>query len=362
MPLKIVHCADLHIGAPCQGLSTSLAAMRSNEIRDSLRTVSDFCKKKEVDALLICGDLFDNPNPSKVDCDFVRDVLSSLSPIEVFIVCGNHDYLCAQSPFSKQDYFSENVHIFPCVEHSFTLSDKNAVFWGKSCSSNYITPSFSEFTPQPDMINILCLHGDISNGSSYNIITKESLSALSCEYVAFGHIHSGEVFEVGTTKCAYPGTPEGHKFNDDGVTGFIYAEISKEKTSLTPICLTKRKYRNINLDVSFKTNEEIVLAAKEQLNETDFFRLTLVGETYDEKELSVDFIRNELKDAAIYLEITDETSRGYNLDEIEKEEGLRGAFLRQIRESGCSEEEFVLAAKMGLDALSGRVPRMGDAL
>lgn len=354
MPLKIVHCADLHIGAPCQGLSTQNAAMRSGEIRDALSLIAKFCKEKDADALLICGDLFDTPVPSKDDCVFVRKVLSSLSPIEVFIVCGNHDYMCSQSPFAKQDYFSENVHIFPCFEHSFTLHDKNAVFWGKSCSSNYISPSFSEFAPESDMINILCLHGDILSGSSYNIITKEDLCSLSCEYVAFGHIHSGEIFKIGNTQCAYPGTPEGHKFNDDGITGFIYAEISKEETSLTPVCLTKRKYHDIKLDVSFKTNEEIILAAKEKLNKTDFFRITFVGEIYADKEISVEFITNELKDASFHLEIVDETSQGYLIEELEKEESIRGAFLRELRENCLSEEEFILAAKAGLDALSGK--------
>lgn len=362
MPLKIVHCADLHIGAPCQGLSTEKAEMRSEEIRLSLSDIADFCKEKEVDALLICGDLFDSPSPSKTDCDFVKDVLLSLSPVEVFIVCGNHDYMCAQSPFAKENYFSENVHIFPCFEHCFTIGNKNAVFWGKSCSSNYISPSFEDFTPVSDMLNILCLHGDITDGSSYNIITKDTLSSLSCNYVAFGHIHSGEIFEIGHNKCAYPGTPEGHKFNDDGVTGFIYAEISKESTSIFPICLTKRKYRNIKLDVSEKSSEEIIDILKEKLNENDFFRLTLFGEIYTDKEISTQYILNELKDHVLHLEISDETTRAYNLNEIEKEDSLRGFFLREIRKSTSSEEEFITSAKMGLDALSGKANILGGAL
>ncbi len=355
MALKIVHCADLHIGAPCQGLSTQNAAMRSGEIRDALSLIANFCKEKAADALLICGDLFDTPTPSKADCDFVRNVLASLSPIEVFIVCGNHDYMCSQSPFARQDYFSDNVHIFPCFEHSFTLSDKNAVFWGKSCSSNYIIPCFSEFTPQPDMINILCLHGDITTGSSYNIITKEALTSVSCEYVAFGHIHSGEIFKIGNTQCAYPGTPEGHKFNDDGITGFIYAEITDKETTVTPISMTKRKYHNLIFDIGGKTTDEIITSAKEMLNDTDFFRITFTGDFFDDRGFSADFIENELKPYAFHLEITDETTEGYIIEELEKEESIRGAFLRELRENCQSEEDFLLAAKAGLDALSGRV-------
>lgn len=355
MPLKIVHCADLHIGAPCQGLSTQNAAMRSGEIRDSLSLIANFCKEKAADALLICGDLFDTPTPSKADCDFVRNVLSSLSPIEVFIVCGNHDYMCSQSPFARQDYFSDNVHIFPCFEHSFTLKDTSAVIWGKSYSTSSITPSFSDCSFDESKINIMCLHGDLTFGSDYNIIKKEVLSSIPCNYAAFGHIHNGEVFDINKIKCAYPGTPEGHKFNDDGNCGFIYAEITDNETIITPVSFTKRKYHNLIFDISGKSTDEIITSAKEMLNDTDFFRVTFVGDYYDEKGFSSEFIENELKPYAFHLEIADETTASYVIEELEKEESIRGAFLRELRENCPSEEDFLLAAKAGLDALAGRI-------
>lgn len=362
MPLKLVHCADFHIGAPCRGFSAELSSVRNEEIRHALTTVADFCREKAVDALLICGDLFDSPTPLKSDCEFVRDTLSSLSPIDVFIVLGNHDYMCAHSPFADESFFSENVHIFPCCEHSFVLSEKNAAFWGKSCSSNFIYPAFSSVSPDPSLINVFCLHGDTVPGSGYNIISKDVLSSISCDYAAFGHIHNGEIFTVGKTKCAYCGTPEGHKFSDDGTTGFIYAEISKEKTSLSQICLTKRKYRNITLDISGKTLDEIIIAAKDKLNMTDFFKLNLVGENITEKELLTHHVKEAVENSCLYIEITDSSFPGYDFDAIEKEESLRGAFLRDLRERTHSEEEFLGAAKLGLDALCGRILDFGGDL
>lgn len=360
MSLKIVHCADLHIGAPCQGLSTQNAALRSGEIRDAFSLIANFCKEKAADALLICGDLFDTPTPSKADCDFVRNILSSLFPIEVFIVCGNHDYMCSQSPFARQDYFSENVHIFPCFEHSFNLLDKGAVIWGKSYSTSSITPSFSDCSFDDSKLNIMCLHGDLVLGSDYNIIKKEVLSALPCNYAAFGHIHNGEIFDVNKVKCAYPGTPEGHKFNDDGNCGFIYAEITDDKVNATPISLTKRKYHNLIIDISGKSTDEIISSARQIINDTDFFRITFTGEFFDGRGFSIEFVENELKRYSFHLETIDETSHGYIIEELEKEESIRGAFLRELRDNCQSEEDFLLAAKAGLDALSGRIP--GGAL
>ena len=362
MPLKIVHCADLHIGAPCQGLSSTLAAQRSSEIRSSLSEIVNFCKEKKVDALLICGDLFDTPDPSGADCDFVRDTLSSLSPIDVFILCGNHDYMCAQSPFLKEDYFSDNVHIFPCFEHSFEIPGKNVVFWGKSYSSPTTLASFSDCVFDSKKINIMCLHGDLTKGSTYNIINKETLSSLKPDYAAFGHIHNAEIFDIENTACAYCGTPEGHKFNDDGATGFIYAEISKENSALTHICLTKRKYRNIYLDITGKDTLSVIEEAKSVINPTDLFRLTLQGTLYENEFLSSEIIQKELAPLTFYIEVSDSTTPGYDLDSIEKEEGLRGEFLRQLRTITDNEEDFLNSARAGLDALSGRVPDVGGVL
>ena len=362
MPLKIVHCADLHIGAPCLGLNTSLSAARSSEIRSSLTYIADFCKQKQADALIICGDLFDTYEPSKADCDFVRDTLSCIAPIDVFILCGNHDYMCAQSPFSKQDYFSDNVHIFPCFEHCFDLPKKNAAFWGKSYSSPTITASFFDYTPDYDKINILCLHGEMSSSSTYNIIDKEILGSFAPDYAAFGHIHNAQIFTTGKVKCAYSGIPEGHKFNDDGNTGFIYAEITKDETKLTPVSFTKRKYCNITLDITGKDSISIIEEAQKLINDTDLFRLTFTGTFYENEVFNTSVIEKELKTRAFYIEVTDETTAGYDIAAIEKEESLRGVFLQELRKLTDDEDEFNRSAKAGLDALMGRVPDSGGII
>ena len=160
MGIKIVHTADFHIGASFSHLGTNLAKMRGNEIRQSLVRTVDFCKEKNVDALLISGDLFDSPKPSKADCEFVKNTLSSLHPADVYIICGNHDYMCPDSIYTRENYFSDNVHIFPCYESTFEIPEKNTVFWGKSYSEATITPSFDSCVFDETKINILLLHGD----------------------------------------------------------------------------------------------------------------------------------------------------------------------------------------------------------
>ena len=77
---KIVHCADLHIGARCGGLSPEKALIRREEIKKSLTYIVDFCLERHADALLICGDLFDVPAPPAPDVYFVKSELERLAP------------------------------------------------------------------------------------------------------------------------------------------------------------------------------------------------------------------------------------------------------------------------------------------
>ena len=362
MSIKIVHAGDFHIGVSLSHLGTSLAKMRADEIRQSLVRVADFCRENAVDALILTGDIFDGHKPTKADCEFVRNTLSSLSPLNVYIICGNHDYMCQDSPFSKENYFSENVHIFPCYEASFEFPGKDVVFWGKSYSEGSITPSFDSCTFDESKINILLLHGDTADGSSFNIISKETLSAMPVNYAAFSHIHAGEIFSTGSVKCAYSGTPEGHSFKDNGVTGIILAEISENETKISQIDFSLRKYKSPSFDITGKTEQEIIDGIKALANPDDFFSFTLTGEYSENLAPDTDYIRETLAKELHYIDINDNSFPGYDLDMIEKEESLRGAFLRELREAVSSEEEFARAAKIGLDALGGRIPDLGGAL
>ena len=362
MSIKIVHAGDFHIGVSLSHLGTKLAKMRADEIRQSLTRVADFCRENEADALIITGDLFDNHKPTKADSEFVRNTLSSLSPLDVYIICGNHDYMCPDSPFAKENYFSENVHIFPCYEASFELPEKNAVFWGKSYSEGSVTPSFDECVFDESKINIILLHGDTTDGSSFNIISKETLSAMPVNFAAFGHIHSGEIFNTCNVKCAYCGTPEGHSFKDNGVTGIILAEISKDETKLRQINFSLRKYKTLTFDITGKREQEIINGIKTLTNPNDFFSFTLTGEYSETSAPDTSYIKELLGKNLHYIEIADDSFPCYDLDVIEKEESLRGAFLRELHEITSSEEEFARAAKTGLDALGGRIPDLGGAL
>ena len=262
--------------------------------------------------------------------------------------------MCSGSVFSREGFFSDNVHIFPSFDYSFEIPEKNTVIYGKSYTSSVTQPTFTECKFDSSKINILCLHGDLVPSSDYNTIASDTLSSLPVSYAAFGHIHCGEIFNCGNVKCAYSGTPEGHSFGDDGKTGFIYAEISENDALLSPVSLSKRYYHNLSLDITAKDSDAILEEIKTAINESDLYRITLIGEC--DVEIGLDYLKNELESSAFYIDIFDNSRLSYDFDAIEKEESLRGEFLRELRKICVNEEEFITCAKSGLDALSGIVP------
>lgn len=350
MALKILHCADFHIGAAFSRLSPDKAAIRRDEIRMGFSTIINKCKQS-ADALIISGDLFDSPYPHEQDVKLVKQHLSSLGDIPVFIVCGNHDYLCPDSPFSDEDGFSKNVHIFSSEGESIYVESLNAVFHGISYNKKTAPEIKNDFSPQSGKFNILCLHGDLTTGSDYCTYTEEKIKAFDYDYVAFGHIHDSYSFSCGKTLCAYSGTPEGHSFADDSNVGYNLVEIDSS-VKLEHISDAKRKYIHLDFDVSdFSSNADVASSLKEKLSSENLYKIRLVGTPAF--SVATTFIQDEVDKSVFYAELFDDCDAGQNLDELLSSNGFKGIFLREIKKRCENEKDFNLAAKMGLDALSG---------
>lgn len=355
MALKIIHCADFHIGAAFSKLSPDKAAIRREEILAGFSSVIDKCKES-ADALIISGDLFDSPYPSVRDIKFVKEKLSSLGDIPVFIVCGNHDFLCPDSAFSDEADFPRNVHIFSTEGESIYVEKLGAVFHGISYSKKIAPQIKNDFSPQSGKYNILCLHGDLTAGSDYCTYTEEKIKEFPYDYVALGHIHDAFSFNSGKTLCSYCGTPEGHSFADDKNVGYNLVEIDSS-VKLEHICGAKRRYIHLDFDITdFSSNADVSAALKEKLSGENLYKIRLVGTP--SFSVSLSFIQDEVEKAVFYAELYDNCDAGHNLDELLSSNGFKGILLREIKMRCENEKDFNLAAKIALDALSGIKPDM----
>lgn len=86
--MKILHTSDWHVG------KTLARRSRLDETRDVLNEIVDIAEREAVDAMLVCGDIFDHIAPSAAAEKIVYDTLVELErrEIPVLLVPGNHDH------------------------------------------------------------------------------------------------------------------------------------------------------------------------------------------------------------------------------------------------------------------------------
>ena len=87
--MKFLHLGDLHIGKNVNGFSML------EEQKFALRQAIDLILCKNIDFVLISGDIFDKPVPSVSALEVFNDFLCEISSLDkkIYIISGNHDNL-----------------------------------------------------------------------------------------------------------------------------------------------------------------------------------------------------------------------------------------------------------------------------
>jgi len=113
--MKILHTADWHIGQFFHDFD------RSYEHQQFLHWLVTTIKEKQIDVLLISGDVFDLSNPSaasvKMFYSFLREAIKINNNLQIIITAGNHDSASRlESP--KPLLESSNIHIIGLLERT----------------------------------------------------------------------------------------------------------------------------------------------------------------------------------------------------------------------------------------------------
>ena len=209
----------------------------------------------------------------------------------------------------------------------------------------------------PGKLNIAVVHGTIDGSDKvqmiYNPISFKKLIEAGFDYVACGHIHKREYKE--NNKIVYPGSMISFGFDEPGEHGMLVGEINKNKNTIEFIKLDERIFVESSLDISeVKSEEELI----EKINNLSFEentenKINLIGTRNFEinKNNILKLTQNEK-----IIKIKDHTKIKYDLEEISKENNLRGIFVKKLLEKKddnlYSKEEILKAIEIGLEVLN----------
>jgi DNA repair exonuclease SbcCD nuclease subunit len=233
--VRFVHAADLHLGAPFQGVDASDARVRAALLAstyEALDRIVELCFEEKVDFLLIAGDVHNSREKSRPAQFRFQAALERLAQagIPVYISRGNHD---PADGWSAGLRLPETVHYFStaAVEAFVVERDGEAIctLYGRGYERAAEKRDFaSGYRRSPgDRIAIGVLHTNVGSRADfedYAPASMETLRGAGMDYWALGHIHKPEVL-CATPAIVYAGSPQGLNPKEDGIHGCYLVEV-----------------------------------------------------------------------------------------------------------------------------------------
>ena len=241
--MKIIHLGDLHLGKTLGEYSL---------IRDQeyiLNQVLDIIREKDVDAVVIAGDVYDRSLPSEAAVNLLDGFISRLADmcIKTYIISGNHDSedrleygsrlfssrgIYIASVFNgelvkipAEDEFGKiNFYMLPFVKASQVrhYCQNSSIETYEDAVRTVISQADIDWSAR----NILIAHQFVTGSTAPQIAGSEGASVQNVglveqisseifkdfDYVALGHLHSPQ--SVGYDHIRYPGSILKYSLNE----------------------------------------------------------------------------------------------------------------------------------------------------
>jgi DNA repair exonuclease len=366
--IRILHTADIHFDTPFSGMTPKQALKSKEELKQVFEKIIRVTLEKEIDILLISGDIFDNLSVNKTTLYFIKNCFESISKVHVFISPGNHDPYNDKSFYSIVEW-SNNVHIFKGSMEMVILEDLDTVVWGAGFNVPHVKKSLLKDVKRAEGYNnILVLHGEIANtqeGNEYNPITEEEIGKTNVDYVALGHRHKfSEIKKIENTYYCYSGCPQGRGFDELEDKGVVFIKLQNKFLETSFIRTSIRNYyeKEVNIQGCFGYNEvknKIISSISDEDRKNNFYKIILIGEISEEFTINEEFLEELLVNEFYFVKVIDKSELKLDINKLLEGYSLKSIFAKKIYErleEAQTEEEreiITLALKIGLQSISG---------
>jgi DNA repair exonuclease SbcCD nuclease subunit len=375
--IRFLHTADLHLGWSPSYLSGEKQDILRRE-RDSV--IESICSimsdpRKEIDGMIIAGDLFEKYDPDDSTVSQVIGLLSKITSAGKLLITvpGNHDEITYNESVYRKNSGKWPGILVTCPNamkvYETEIRENKVSFYSLAYTGGRTETGENMKYPEASTggYHIGIFHGSLDwEGLPDRSLPLRSSDIFDAgyDYTALGHIHMYSEKNRGKQKIVYPGAPEFKSFNDPGCGHVTIVNISDTGIRLEKEFLPMRRNKTIDIDVTrYQTYEDLKDACMKHSDKELMLNINLKGTPtyfFDEENLS-----KELQDEFFYLKI-DNSSIYYSVDYLEdlsKEPTLRGLFAKRMTENimkAVDEDERKLlyrAFLKGIAALKGGTGR-----
>ena len=381
---RFVHTADLHLDSPFRGLlhgAAHLVSTLRDATFDTYEKIIDLCIDRQVDALLIAGDVYDSADRSLgAQLRFVEGLRRlEAAGIRAFICHGNHDPLDGWE--ARVDFPSNVVRFGPEVSGEPLKPDDPAspLVYGISYPTREVRDNLVLGFPAPESGRycIGLLHANVGTNTGHEPYAPCSLDDLAdsgYDYWALGHVHTSVVLREQAPVVIYPGNPQGRHINERGERGVYIVEVDERgSTTYDFHALDAVRWARIEVDIEPLDDEQALLEAVDlgvdrACEAADgrplLYRLRVYGRGSVHGALARPGFIDDLlehvnghfgaRDPFAFCErIDDESAAMVDLDALRQAPDLLGDLLRLVTEIGGDDSEALEKLRTELELLYG---------
>ena len=255
--MKILHTADLQIGARFTRFGEKADVLRAARLT-TLQRVLEIAREKEVDAILIAGDLFESNRIANALVEEVMGILAAHPDVPIVILPGNHDPLDGPGCIWLRKPFAEPpAHVTICTSRD-PIEVAGAAILPMPITQKVSTrdPSLplveASATVPEGRIKIGMTHGSLAIEGKHqpndHPIALDAATRAGLDYLAVGHWHKPQIYDEG--RLAMPGTPEPDDFEQEsGSVALVEIPEPGAPPSTSPIVSARFAWRSVMVDL-----------------------------------------------------------------------------------------------------------------
>lgn len=254
VPLRILHTADIHLGAKFLGLGRKGAEQRGM-LLEAFDAIARLAVEEKVGLLLVAGDLFDS---NRVSRELLARVASRFEELagEGVTVClspGTHDPYGPASPYAAPPLSElSGLTVFSSEEMTPAgFPELDCTVYGnanmKPFENKYPLAGLEVRDEGRWRIGMLHASFEIPDvvEDTY-VVTASQVASSRLDYLALGHQHSLSDRSGGGVKAFYPGSPEMVRMQKGDFGNVLLVELGDE-TTVTPVRVGRRSFEELTV-------------------------------------------------------------------------------------------------------------------
>src|SRR5437773_351594 len=349
--LRLLHTADVHLGARHADLGEQATAQRERQF-DAFRASVDLALAEKVDLFLIAGDLFDSNTQPRRSVERVAKEFGRLAEaaIRTVIIPGTHDVYDRASVYRAYDLAAfaglpadtDRIVVLTPDRPSVAFKALDAAVYSRVFATKRAPQSpLADFQLPEDAPTwrIGVVHGAVSipgrTDGDEVVVTRDEISLSGLDYLALGHWHSAQSGKAGDVAFAYSGAPESVAIGQDGAGKVLLVTLDKRGDTRT-VAIEERvvgrtRFEKVHVDAGRLPSQPALIEQLAAKADPDLvFDVRLTGVRADDLDVHLDEVESELAGRFLRIRVRDASMAALTEGPLPPPDTILGAFIRNM--------------------------------